>query len=107
MTGEQLRFLEERYLPWSEQKCRVCGAALEFASSGDRHQGAEYACSSEAAKREFPGNSLHQKLDHWSASRWYDRNRADPLVVELVREYRALTREADRGEIPDAPPQDR
>jgi hypothetical protein len=96
LTNDQLRALEERYLPPAEQRCRVCGAPLTFASSGPG--GSKYACSSEAAsviKSPFPAL---EAAGHWRRSEWRDRNIADMAVVAMVREYRDLPGRMDELE---------
>ena len=90
ITNEQLDALERRYLPADQQKCVVCGASLQFSSSGDRHSpGTRYNCSSDDASPIRSKRPLREKLDHYDRSTWYDRGEACMAVVEVIRAYRA------------------
>jgi hypothetical protein len=95
ITTEQLRQLERRYTPAEDQKCVVCGALLQFSSSGERGGGSRYNCSSDAASPVRSKVRLRERLDHYAASSWYDRSQADALVVALVQAYRELAGEPE------------
>jgi hypothetical protein len=90
ITAEQLGYLERRYTLASDQKCVVCGAPLEFSASGERGGGPRYNCSSAGAALLKSGPGLHERLDHYARSAWYDHNEANPVVVALVKAYREL-----------------
>lgn len=89
LTDEQLDELERLYTPADQQKCRVCGAGLEFAASTDSLT--KYVCGS-------PETSILQHglgaptwkgaLEHYSRSEWWDQHRADPRITALVQEVR-------------------
>jgi hypothetical protein len=88
ITPEQLESLERRYTPADQQKCRVCGAPLQFSASGERGSGSRYNCSSDDASPLRSDKPLRERLDHYERSAWYDRGPADMLVIELVAAYR-------------------
>jgi hypothetical protein len=94
ITAELLDQLERRYLPADQQKCRVCGAPLQFSTSDvPRGYAARYNCSSDDASPVRSTRPLHERLDHYESSAWYDREQADMHVVELVQAYRELASE--------------
>lgn len=89
ITKELLDALERRYTPADQQKCVVCGAPLEFSSSGERG-GSRYNCSSEDASPIRSKRPLRERIEHYEASAWVDRGEASSAVVELVQAYREL-----------------
>lgn len=90
VTAEQLDYLVRRYTPAVDQKCVVCGAPLSFSASGERGGGSRYNCSSAGAALLKSGPGLHERLDHYAHSAWYDRGQSDPVVVALMKAYREL-----------------
>jgi hypothetical protein len=90
ITNELLDALERRYLPADQQKCVVCGAPLQFSSSGSYGSGARYNCSSDDASPLRSTKPFRERIEHWDRSTWYDRELPNMGVVELVRAYREL-----------------
>jgi hypothetical protein len=92
LTPELLDALQRRYTPAENQVCVVCGAPLQFSTSGSGRpwDRSRYNCSSNAASPVRSTAPLRERLDHYEASAWFDADKADMHVVELVKAYREL-----------------
>jgi hypothetical protein len=104
LTGLQLDLLERTYGLASDQRCRQCGAPLQFATTTGA--GSEYACSSDDAspiKNAIGGHAWRRRLDHYQNSRWTDRGLANAAVILLIQELRWWRAQAEEPEQEEPP----
>lgn len=89
ITPDSLAEMERYYAPAAEQKCRVCGAPLQYSGSNGMG-GSLYNCTSDDASPLRSTLPLLVRLNHYNDSAWVDKGQCNAAIAEVIRAYRQL-----------------